>query len=275
MVEGYDNDDRYRMVEDELNATAQSFTAHLHAAEYQKLKDAAKSQNAETIKSMSRPVMGRMTDLVKKKQDRADRLKRQKSAINGAVTGDDTDDDTHLQGTSLFGLMQSPRKKVPRLDSINPMHSLTRAAAGFGKVSQTDVAPEARTAKKSSMFSVNHANNNNDQDDLEALPRRKPTISTIHHAKSAALAAVASTAKSITPLTPQRRRITPQPQPQSAGQALHEDAAPSSDGGSGGALFGFQKRAQLSSRVRRKDSSGPGKSGSTKSTDDNIIPGFL
>jgi len=48
MIDGLGHDDRYRMVEDEFAQTARTLTVHLHAAEYQRLKDATKSQNAET-----------------------------------------------------------------------------------------------------------------------------------------------------------------------------------------------------------------------------------
>ncbi len=36
MIDGLEDDDKYRMVEDEFVATAGTFTAHLHAAEYQR-----------------------------------------------------------------------------------------------------------------------------------------------------------------------------------------------------------------------------------------------
>jgi hypothetical protein len=38
MIEGYKNDDAWRMVEDEFFCTARSFTAHLHRAEYMRLQ---------------------------------------------------------------------------------------------------------------------------------------------------------------------------------------------------------------------------------------------
>lgn len=45
MIEDYDNDDKWRMVEDEFFTTARLFTAHLHLAEYNRLKkEAAKRE---------------------------------------------------------------------------------------------------------------------------------------------------------------------------------------------------------------------------------------
>ncbi|RDA96239.1 hypothetical protein CP533_1746 [Ophiocordyceps camponoti-saundersi (nom. inval.)] len=51
-------DDRYRMVEDELLRTARLFTIHLHRAEYERQKAQAKAQHAATIREMERPVVG-------------------------------------------------------------------------------------------------------------------------------------------------------------------------------------------------------------------------
>jgi hypothetical protein len=56
MEEGLDGDDAYIMVEDEFQAVAKGFTQHLHHAEYVRLKNLAKTQNASTINTISRPV---------------------------------------------------------------------------------------------------------------------------------------------------------------------------------------------------------------------------
>ncbi|KXJ95657.1 hypothetical protein Micbo1qcDRAFT_192608 [Microdochium bolleyi] len=139
MRDGIDADDAWRMVEDEFLATAQQFTAHLHAAEYQRLKSASKSQNATAIKNISRPVVGRMTDLVRMKQERKaqsvrnrrEKQERKRRRLQGGVDGggdgdeqqreDVEDDDSDSAGdpyssTSLVGLMQKPRKTAALLD---------------------------------------------------------------------------------------------------------------------------------------------------------------
>ena len=46
MIPGYQNDDKYRMVEDDFYSIAQSFTAHLHHAEYRRRKKQAKAAAA-------------------------------------------------------------------------------------------------------------------------------------------------------------------------------------------------------------------------------------
>ncbi|KAI1078192.1 hypothetical protein F5B20DRAFT_232220 [Whalleya microplaca] len=140
MIEGPKNDDLYRMVEDEFLSTAQLFTAHLHAAEYHRLKAVSRSQNADTIRDISRPVVGRMTDLVKIKQERKARLEKQRQATkralanrkrSGAASDHIDSEDDSWENATLFGLMESPRKQATRLDTITTTASATRAAAGF------------------------------------------------------------------------------------------------------------------------------------------------
>ncbi|KHN98094.1 uncharacterized protein MAM_03855 [Metarhizium album ARSEF 1941] len=57
MIAGPRGDDRFRMVEDELLDTARLFTAHLHRAEYTRLKKLAAAQNAAAIREIERPVV--------------------------------------------------------------------------------------------------------------------------------------------------------------------------------------------------------------------------
>lgn len=133
MIEGPEHDDRYRMVEDELLSIAQKFTAHLYAVEYQRLKEASKSQNAKTIKDISRPVFGSMTDTVKRRQERKALDKNQRLALRktSGNTDDTESESDHYRATSLYGLMESPRKKAARLDAVIATTMATRATAGF------------------------------------------------------------------------------------------------------------------------------------------------
>ncbi|KAK4693183.1 hypothetical protein P7C71_g4161, partial [Lecanoromycetidae sp. Uapishka_2] len=74
MRPGLDADDIYIMVEDEFHSVAQQFTKHLHHAEYIRLRNEAKSRNAGTINSISRPtdsVTAMREELKKKKQAEA------------------------------------------------------------------------------------------------------------------------------------------------------------------------------------------------------------
>ncbi|KAK3943289.1 hypothetical protein QBC46DRAFT_282316 [Diplogelasinospora grovesii] len=140
MIEGVEHDDKYRMVEDEFLAVAGDFTRHLHAAEYQRLKSLAKSQNAQTIQDISRPVVpGGMTSLVKRRHAAFSRDEKQRTALSKVMKEDSSaseeEDDRkptlRRTSTSLQGLMDSPRKKVMPLTSFTSTTAATRAAAGF------------------------------------------------------------------------------------------------------------------------------------------------
>ncbi|KAI0482022.1 hypothetical protein GGR56DRAFT_165472 [Xylariaceae sp. FL0804] len=137
MIDGPDGDDRYRMVEDEFLATAQLFTAHLHAAEYQRLKAAARSRNADAAGAgagveIARPVVGAATDRTRRREERKALLASQRRALRQARAAESDDDQEEGRSSSLHGLMESPRKQAVRLDSLTAgTASTTRAAAGF------------------------------------------------------------------------------------------------------------------------------------------------
>lgn len=127
------------MVEDELFSIASTFTKHLHAAEYQRLKALANTRNADMIRSISRPVTGRMTDVVKKRQAAVKLAASQRQGLRNALgkrkgaTGlSDSDDDRQppWTGTSLQALMDSPRKKKVPLSALAGVTVGARAPAG-------------------------------------------------------------------------------------------------------------------------------------------------
>ncbi|OJJ51146.1 hypothetical protein ASPZODRAFT_11989 [Penicilliopsis zonata CBS 506.65] len=146
LLEGLDHDDIYIMVEDEFYTVAQSFTQHLHYAEYVRRKKEAKLQNADAIKNIERPTDGvtAMTqETISRKE--AEALKaRQKADLehihgkrprtdseNEEIAGnEDEDDDSMWLGTHLHDLMMSPRK-TRSLVGLQGIKSATRAAAGY------------------------------------------------------------------------------------------------------------------------------------------------
>ncbi|KAK6835764.1 hypothetical protein RU639_002204 [Aspergillus parasiticus] len=147
LIEGLSNDDLYIMVEDEFNAVAQSFTQHLHYAEYAKRKKEVKSQNAAAIQNLARPTDG-VTPVsdVTRRRDAADALSaRQKAGlervqgkrpqVDSEEENEEVEDETWA-GTSLHGLMMSPRK-ARSLVGMQGIKSSTRAAAGFSQSSGT------------------------------------------------------------------------------------------------------------------------------------------
>ncbi|KAJ5803171.1 uncharacterized protein N7503_005621 [Penicillium pulvis] len=146
LVEGLDKDDAWVMVEDEFYAIAQTFTQHLHYAEYVRRKKEAKARSAAAIKELERPTDGQ-TAMPKALQMRknAEALDaRQKDGLAQLEAPVDDNPEEHTDeedgawaGTHLHGLMTSPRKSRS-LVGAHAVKSSTRAAAGFGQASRPD-----------------------------------------------------------------------------------------------------------------------------------------
>ncbi|KYK59328.1 hypothetical protein DCS_00458 [Drechmeria coniospora] len=104
-------DDRYRMVEDELLRTAQCFTTRLHRAEYDRLRRLARTRNAAAIHAMERPVVVTSTPVAAVARRRRDRQR----ALAIAASNADPDPDLELPwvGTSLHGLMERSSSEDP------------------------------------------------------------------------------------------------------------------------------------------------------------------
>ena len=101
MIDGMENDDGWMMVEDELLTTARLFTAHLHHAEYQRLKELARSRPADRL---ARPAGGA--------SDASTVLKR---LADGASTDaidemDNEELDPYNNDPLLAGLMNAPEE---------------------------------------------------------------------------------------------------------------------------------------------------------------------
>lgn len=147
MIEGRDNDDGYYIVEDELLDVARTFTQHLHHAEYIRMKHAAKSRTAGTLNTILRPVDYRtaMPHETKRKLASVARRKKQNDMLNtlpGKDLGIDVDDDSDASssadvepwvGTTLHGLMESPKKSATALARIDGPMTKTRASGGYRK----------------------------------------------------------------------------------------------------------------------------------------------
>jgi hypothetical protein len=140
MEEGLGHDDRFRMVEDEFLDMARHFTRHLHAAEYQRMRKAARSPNAGTTGSISRPVTTKMLSDTRRAAEGAKRSKKQAKVtrkrlgerISGSVSDGDSDSAPNpWVGTSLHCLMESPRRPAASLSKISKANRTTKAAAGF------------------------------------------------------------------------------------------------------------------------------------------------
>ncbi len=237
MDEGKDHDDRYRMVEDEFLSVAQQFTVHLHAAEYKRQQKAVKSQNADTVNSISRPVTGKMSDNIRRKTKAAVLAKKQHAIIEGldgkrpgGLSDDSDDEGLPYVGTTLHGLMDSPRKKVASLAKLGAT-AATRAAAGFRRP-----AMPSQTSKSASILDspqpkkmIRHAlpqpqndgctetEDEDEDDELDApilAPKlaalgQKSAISTISHSSSVStepvsVKTVSQSFSAVRPLSPSK-----------------------------------------------------------------------
>ncbi|KAL7818881.1 hypothetical protein V8C44DRAFT_182599 [Trichoderma aethiopicum] len=147
MIPGPLNDDKYRMVEDEFLHVAQRFTAHLHRAEYDRLKALAKAQNADTIREIERPIVPDTVPTARTRQrsESRQRALKQRKALaaadgRGEKDGQAKDDGAKspLASTGLRGLMEAPRREgrtiMPAVNASSAS-SRTRAAAGYSSKS--------------------------------------------------------------------------------------------------------------------------------------------
>lgn len=151
------------MVEDEFLSTARTFTAHLHHAEYQRLKRLSKTRPQTT----NRPVdsITKMREETKRQKEAEARDKRMQSVLgklNGAGDARNGSEESDLEdleeergdapgvGTELAQLMkQSSRKNLTSLSGLNAVKSSTRAAAGFERAKPQS---EERSQTRSNIF---------------------------------------------------------------------------------------------------------------------------
>lgn len=175
MRPGPQRDDRYRMVEDEFLNMAHQFTTHLHRAEYNRLKSLAKSQNADTIREIERPVIGAPTLLARRRQESARRAVKQRGFMRN---GDE--EETPFVGRSLKGLMESPRKEHKWISGGMAGAAATRAAAGFDSQKLSPVklraTPKAFSAKKRQLPAADDEETDDGEDLDLSTPSRTPMV---------------------------------------------------------------------------------------------------
>ncbi|PLB34288.1 uncharacterized protein BDW47DRAFT_79332 [Aspergillus candidus] len=137
LIEGFPNDDIYMMVEDELHSIAQDFTRHLHHREYIKQRKEVKLRNQGAIGDLARATAPSLLGekgltAAGSSGDGLGRGKRKR--MRGVELEEDDEGDDCFVGTSLHGLMLSPRRG-PSLVGARGVRSFTRAAAGFSQAS--------------------------------------------------------------------------------------------------------------------------------------------
>ncbi|KAK5170749.1 hypothetical protein LTR04_004223 [Oleoguttula sp. CCFEE 6159] len=192
MREGLAADDIWIMVEDEFLETAKLFTQHLHHAEYQRLKNLAKTRSIPAINSTARPVDGRteMSLQTRRKLEADAQFKAQietvKRITNEADSDLDEEDDPWMKDPQLAGLMTSPRKPSTKLISLTGVRANTRAAAGYPQARQTPrtsvpfhCAPQTdvpRLRAKTLQDKQQSGDEDDDEDDLDAPVYVKPGL---------------------------------------------------------------------------------------------------
>jgi hypothetical protein len=183
MHSGPEDDDAYRMVEDEFLAVAGDFTRHLHAAEYHRLKRLVNDTNADAIRSISRPVTGEMTDMVRQRQKALDHAKKQRKGVKKALNGgaseeddDDEEDESRGPHTSLRGLMDSPRRQRAAVPLPPGLIRMTSGRRREGSPSRSRPAPSAddgRNGAKVAGVKRELSSEDDDDDDDDDLDGRQ------------------------------------------------------------------------------------------------------
>ncbi|KAF5722836.1 hypothetical protein FMUND_2485 [Fusarium mundagurra] len=169
MRPGLDHDDRYRIVEDEFVNMAHQFTLHIHTSEYNRLKNLAKHQNADTIREIERPVVGAPTLLTRHRQEDVRRNAKQRKLLG---TNSNEKKDSPYVGSSLQGLMESPRKEHKWISTTGLADTAaTRASAGFNsqKISplQLKQGSSSNSAKKRQIPLGDEDETDDEGDDLD------------------------------------------------------------------------------------------------------------
>ncbi|KAF6229293.1 hypothetical protein HO133_007409 [Letharia lupina] len=241
MRPGLSADDIYIMVEDEFHAVAQTFTKHLHHAEYIRLRNAVRDRNAPTINNISRPVdsITTMREETRRKKEAEAREAKMKAAIEsikvpkGAIGPLDESDisdfeedrqDDPWQGTQLqHFITTSPKKNLTGLTGLQGVISHTRAAAGYSKPEKRPsqptklfepARPNASASKTIFAPAAGNATSDTDDDDLDApsrLPPRPPTRIPSRPPTTAAKPTPLPTSRDPPHRQPKRRAPTPPP----------------------------------------------------------------
>lgn len=198
MREGLSGDDIWVMVEDEFVATARLFTQHLHHAEYKRLKQLAKTQNASKMQSISRPVDSRLRlSAEAKKRMKATQVSKDQEKALGIVNDGKTlsedegldeleDDEPWGWDPRLSGLMKEPKQSTARLASLTGTKSRTKAAAGFSQPHSSQGSsvpstsqpvgdcPKAGGGKLRRSLETHRDGQSSGEDDLDAFLFKKP-----------------------------------------------------------------------------------------------------
>ncbi|EXJ55295.1 hypothetical protein A1O7_08222 [Cladophialophora yegresii CBS 114405] len=136
---GYDRDDGYIMVEDELQTVAQSYTAHLHHAEYKRLVKQARQAPPKALPAPTSP----MSEEAKNRLKTAALERRQRNTLRrvtadktreGEEEGEDEKVANLWSGTSLAPLMVGGNEQKRSLVGLEGISSSTKAGLGLTRI---------------------------------------------------------------------------------------------------------------------------------------------
>lgn len=139
MREGFEEDDIWMLVEDEFEAIAKTFTAHLHHAEYKKLVKKAREAPPKPLPTAASP----MSKETRRRIQRDNLRHKQQETLEGIGLGSgpvDENVEDPWRGTSIAGLIASGSQEKRSLKGIERFSSSTRAAQGFSRHGSGDDA---------------------------------------------------------------------------------------------------------------------------------------
>ena len=199
MHEGYDADDIFMVVEDEFQTVAQSFTHHLHHAEYVRLKKKARTASLPTstipLDGMGAETRNELE--AKNPSSRQNRAIKDMIGVADLASPEEEEEEEEKandpwQGTSLAGLMSKDSTQTrTALIGLGQIPSSTRAARGFGR-GEADSLPKREEDRsvleifggkrsRSSATSPSPrppigASSEEEDDDLDMRSRIKPVV---------------------------------------------------------------------------------------------------
>lgn len=244
------------MVEDEFLSTAQLYTAHLHRAEYHRLKNQAKAHNAATIREIERPVVGSPTNTAKQRREASRRTAKQRDELGE----DEHEKRLSRMSSGLQGLMESPRKETKFVRRFTQTTSSTRAAAGFRSRGSSPVAGSSRGVPSLESRHVSTMGDASDDNELNSGVILRESVST---GRSSRIIPTASSTKA----SASRSQLPTLPKPPPPKHVVSDDDNDDDD------PFGIQKR-----RIRRGQSREQLRKTEKKhssNTSPDVIPIFL
>lgn len=173
MVEGFDQDDIWMMVDDEFNEVAKKFAAHLHHAEYKRRKEAVKRAGPKPlplpVSPMSKGTKRRLEqDLLHARQNGS----IEALGIERKATASDDQADDPWRGTPLAAVISGRQERVS-LKGLDRLPSATRAAQGFERANRSDGAQSTSSTNPYSTSGTVVS----ESTQIEALKIKEPRIS--------------------------------------------------------------------------------------------------